>query len=521
MCQKIFYWILFIISLQACTPKEQILLPTDGTALLRTANLAPFYHGVASGDPLNDRVIIWTRVTPSFEENVPVKWAIATDATLANPVHTGTTTTDQSKDYTVKIDVTDLAPNTTYYYQFEALGKKSMVGRTKTTASEAIDKVQLAVVSCSNYEAGYFNAFANIAARDDLDAVVHLGDYIYEYAPGTYGDTTLGKMRQHLPAKEIIALSDYRTRYAQYRLDPDFQKAHQQHPFITIWDDHEFANNVYQSGAENHQDKTEGDFNERKAAAKQAYFEWLPVRNNDSKDIQRTIRFGNLVDLILLDERVAGRTMPVDSASQANFNATDRSMLGATQLAWFQNQLKNSTATWKIIGNQVIFSLLDISWLTPGSPFNLDAWDGYPHEQAQINQFLSDNNISNVIFTTGDTHCSWAFEVPADIAAYKSDASANTVAVEFGTPSITSSNFDESRTMEEVLKAEAVFPDANFNPHLKYVNLRDHGYLSLHLSPEETIAEWHYVTAINQRTTNPTKIGKRYTVKNGNYLLLE
>ena len=509
---------LFITSIQACTSTEQIPLPEDGTAMFRTATLAPFYHGVASGDPLKDRVIIWTRVTPEFEGATTVKWAISTEASLANPLHSNTITTDASKDYTVKIDVTDLAPNTTYYYQFEAFGKKSIIGRTKTTASDVIDHVKLAIVSCSNYEAGYYNAFANIAARNDLDAVVHLGDYIYEYGPGTYADTTLGKSRQHLPAKEIIALSDYRTRYAQYRLDVDFQKAHQQHPFITIWDDHEFANNVYQTGAENHQAE-EGDFAQRKAAAKQAYFEWLPVRDNTNKDIQRTIRFGNLVDLILLDERVAGRTMPVDSASQANFKAADRSMLGAAQLAWFQNQLKNSTATWKVIGNQVIFSLLDLSWRTPDSPFNLDAWDGYPHEQAQINQFLSDNNISNVIFTTGDTHCSWAFEVPADIAAYKSDASAHTVAVEFGTPSITSANFDESTSIEEVLKAEAIFTNANFNPHLKYVNLRDHGYLSLNIRPEETIAEWHYVMAINKRITTKDTIGKRYIVKSGNHTL--
>ena len=269
-----------------------------------------------------------------------------------------------------------------------------------------------------------YNALARIAERTDIDAVVHLGDYIYEYEPGIYGDSTLGPNRKHLPPKEIIELPDYRTRYAQYRMDPDFQKIHQAHPFITIWDDHEFANNVYQSGAENHQSE-EGAFADRSAAAKQAYFEWLPVRENTAQNIYRTIQFGEVADLILLDERIVGRTMPVDSATQINFKATDRSMLGAEQLAWFKGQLSESVAIWKVIGNQVIFSLMDLSWRTPTSPYNLDAWDGYPYEQAQITQFLATENVSNTIFTTGDTHCSWAFEVPGDIKAYKKDPTNN------------------------------------------------------------------------------------------------
>ena len=252
MSAKIVYGLFVILCCLSCNPPlEQ--LPKDINAVYYDAAKAPFYHGIASGDPLKDQVIIWTRVSSSSAKAIEVKWAIGTDEKMANITTSGQTTTDESKDYTVKINVTGLRPNTTYYYQFEALGKKSMIGRTKTTAVDNTDKVQLAIVSCSNYEAGYFNGFARLAERADLDAVVHLGDYIYEYGPGTYGDTTLGKNRQHLPAKEIITLSDYRTRYAQYRLDPDFQKVHQQHPFITIWDDHEFANNLYQSGAENHQ----------------------------------------------------------------------------------------------------------------------------------------------------------------------------------------------------------------------------------------------------------------------------
>ena len=518
MRAKIVYGLFVILCFLSCDSPPQKLLEEANTIYYDAAK-APFYHGVASGDPLHDQVIIWTRVSPATVKAVEVNWTVATDKNMTNTINSGQTTTDESKDYTVKIDVTELSPNTTYYYQFEALGKKSVIGRTKTTAQEKSENVRLAIVSCSNYEAGYFNGFARLAERDDLDAVVHLGDYIYEYGPGTYGDTTLGKNRQHLPAKEIITLSDYRTRYAQYRLDSDFQKVHQQHPFITIWDDHEFANNVYQTGAENHQEE-EGDFNTRKAIAKQVYFEWLPVREGATKEIYRTIRFGNLVDLIMLDERVKGRTMPVDSASHVNYAASDRSMLGAEQLAWFKNQLTSSESKWKVIGNQVIFSLMDLSWRDPKRPFNLDAWDGYPYEQAQINKFLAEEQLSNVIFTTGDTHCSWAFEVPRDIAAYRAMGTKQAVAIEFGTPSITSSNFDESVPLEEVQQAEAIFTNENFNPHLKYVNLRDHGYLLLTLDKSEATAAYYYVDKINTRTTME-KLGKQFKVAADSYQLQE
>ena len=515
MNQKLFYFLLINLGISlsffSCRTVQETVFAKETVPV--STSTASFDHGVASGDPLNDRVIIWTKVTPNTEEILTVEWLVATDKNMKTPIESGVVQTNQNVNYTVKVDVTGLNPNTTYYYQFKTLGTSSIIGRTKTTAKEGNDAVKLAIISCSNYEAGYYNALARIAERTDIDAVVHLGDYIYEYGPGIYGDTTLGPNRKHLPAKEIIELSDYRTRYAQYRMDPDFQKVHQVHPFITIWDDHEFANNVYQSGAENHQSE-EGAFADRSAAAKQAYFEWLPVRENTAQNIYRTIQFGEIVDLILLDERIVGRTMPVDSATQINFKASDRSMLGAEQLAWFKGQLSESSATWKVIGNQVIFSLMDLSWRTPTSPYNLDAWDGYPYEQSNITQFLATENITNTIFTTGDTHCSWAFEVPSDIVAYKENPTNNSVAVEFGTPSITSANFNESTPNAQVLEAEKVFIHPNFNPHLKYVNLRDHGYLLLTLTKEETTAEWYYVDQIKERTSKE-QMGKRYVVKSG------
>jgi len=266
--QKLFYFLLInsviCLSFFSCKTIQDTNL-TKETLPISTIT-ASFNHGVASGDPLNDRVIIWTRVTPDTEEALTVEWMVATDKSMATPIKSGIAQTNQDADYTVKVDVVGLNPNTTYYYQFKTLGTSSIVGRTKTTTKEGVDAVKLAIISCSNYEAGYYNALARIAERTDIDAVVHLGDYIYEYGPGIYGDSTLGPSRTHLPPKEIIDLSEYRTRYAQYRMDPDFQKIHQTHPFINIWDDHEFANNVYQSGAENHQSE-EGTFADRSAAA--------------------------------------------------------------------------------------------------------------------------------------------------------------------------------------------------------------------------------------------------------------
>ncbi|MFK7979466.1 MAG: alkaline phosphatase [Saprospiraceae bacterium] len=507
MNAKLFFSLSIFLLIIACAEQKPLIpLPDDGTTLFYDQAKKPFYHSVASGDPLATSVIIWTRVTPDNISEVPVKWAISMNLAMENPVKSGTITTNATRDYTVKIDVKGLAANTTYYYQFEALSGKSVIGRTKTTGVDDQSAVKLAVVSCSNYEAGYYNAFARIAEKDDLSAVVHLGDYIYEYQPGGYGDPSLD--RKHLPAKEIISLSDYRTRYAQYRLDKDFQKVHQMHPFITIWDDHEVANNVYKEGAQNHQPE-DGDFMTRKEAAKQAYFEWLPVRDNAAKDIYRTVRFGNTVDLIMLDERLTGRTYPVDSVSQSEFEAADRTMLGAKQLAWFKNELKTSDATWKVIGNQVIFSPCDISGLGFGSPVNLDAWDGYPYERSQISQFLSNEKIENVIITAGDTHSSWAFEVP-------SDDKKSTIAIEIGTPSITSSNSDERTPVEQVLQAEKFL--STKNPHLKYTDLRNHGYVILSLSQAETVAEWYYVDKLNAPSDKEV-LGKKYVVKNGEAVL--
>ena len=462
----------------------------DGTEVFFDSGKAPFYHGVASGDPLQDRVVIWTRVTPiSTRDTIKVAWNIGTDPEMKKVIKGNIEMTESERDFCVKVDVKGLEPGTTYYYQFQALGKKSEIGRTRTMPSGSVQEAHLAVISCTNYEAGYFTALGNLAKRQDINAVLHLGDYIYEYEPNKYGNKKLD--RKHLPKKEILRLQDYRTRYAQYRLDPDFQEVHQMHPFITIWDDHEISNNAYKDGAQNHQFR-EGVYRFRKQAAKRAYYEWMPIRDWGQYPLYRQIKCGDLADILMLDERLEGRVAPVDSMDHPDYMDEGRTMLGEEQFSWLINRLKESEAKWKVIGNQVMFSELDIEAFFPKRPRNLDAWDGYPMEKRKLTSFFQEENLRNTLFLTGDTHASWAFEVPTSRDNYASQGRASVVAAEFGTTSISSPNWDERRPVDTVLKAEGVLTKTN--PHLKYVNLRDHGYLLIHLSPEQVVGEWWYVS---------------------------
>jgi alkaline phosphatase D len=259
----------------------------------------------------------------------------------------GRTATGAARDFTVKVDAAGLKPATTYYYRFQALGERSPVGRTRTAPASGAKQIRLAVVSCSSLPHGYFNVYRRVAERPDLDAVLHLGDYIYEYANGGYGDgAALGRIPE--PNKEIIALDDYRTRYAQYRRDPDLQEAHRQHPFIVVWDDHEIANNTWRDGAANHNPQNgEGDFAPRRAAAVQSYLEWMPIREDRfSREarIYRTFHYGSLADLVMLDTRLVGRDeQPPNRDAIAILDDPKRSMLGAAQEDWLNGRLAAST----------------------------------------------------------------------------------------------------------------------------------------------------------------------------------
>ncbi len=498
----------------SCSTKEQPelpKLPLDGIATYYDSSLKPFYHGVASGDPLPNAIVIWTRVTPEDSlAEVEVEWKMAKTDDFAKIVSSGTAITTPEKDYTVKVDVTGLEPGHEYFYQFSVFGKPSIIGKTKTAPTSS-DSIKFGVVSCSNYEWGYFNAYKKLAEKE-LDAVLHLGDYIYEYGPGGYGDTTLNRI--HYPDREVITLSDYRLRYSQYRLDPNLRAAHQSHAFITIWDDHEIANNSYVDGAQNHQEN-EGDYITRRQAARKAYYEWLPVR--ESETLYRKFNYGSLADLIMLDERLAGRTAPADSLNDPSLRDSTRTMLGQEQLNWLEKQLTHSKATWKVIGNQVIYSYLN--WGYSKFNINLDSWDGYPLEQRKIANIVQDNGLQNVVFVTGDTHSSWAFEVSIDpFNTYEQETGEGAFAVEFGTTSINSANSNERFPTDSVIAHEHKIVNSDVNPHLKFTNLRDHGYLVLTLNKTKARADWYYVESVIKQTDKEV-LGKSVFVANGSHKL--
>ncbi|MBI3519933.1 MAG: alkaline phosphatase D family protein [Bacteroidetes bacterium] len=458
---------------------------------LRTSSLepclAPFYHGVASGDPMPDKVIIWTRVTPDTVSSDPVliSWQMATDTGMTNIVQGGSLVTDNTVDYTVKVDVTGLSANTWYYYEFSCNGKNSARGRTRTTPLNNADSLRFAIVSCANFEAGFFNAYKVLLNRADFDAVICLGDYIYEYETGGYSPNATAN-RQWLPANEILSLSDYRQRYSTYHLDEDLRKLHQQFPFITIWDDHETANDAWMNGAENHTPATEGPFAVRKANAKQAYFEWLPIRQQagsaDPYQIFRKLAYGNLVDFIMLDTRLHGRELQ-SGTSGATVTASNRQLLGTDQFTWLGNRLDSSTAQWKILTQQVMIAPLKVF----GQAINGDQWDGYPAERNRVLNYIVNHNISNVVAITGDIHSSWANDLPT--ATYNGSTGAGSAGVEFVGPSVTSPGISIP------LGASAIQAS---NSHIKYADLSQHGFMILDINKVRTQNDWYYVNTLDQ-----------------------
>lgn len=452
-----------------------------------------FSHSVASGDPLPFAVILWTRVSPATDGPVDVFWEVALDPEFRNRVGAGWTQTDADRDYTVKLDAMGLAAGTSYYYRFQSLGRMSPVGRTRTAPSGNVDRLRMAVVSCSNYSVGYFHAYRKIGERAELDLVVHLGDYIYEYGGSS-------SFRPHDPPREIIALNDYRQRYAQYRTDPDLQEAHRQHPFVTVWDDHESANNAWRDGAENHTEESEGSWAERRAAAERAYSEWLPIRDQDDGRTFRQLAFGDLVDLFMLDTRLWGRDQQIESlGDREGLRDPGRTILGFDQEEWLANGLRESSARWVIAGQQVIVS----PWKIVAAPesagggviANTDGWDGYYASRERLVQALGDAGNPNFIVLTGDVHSSWAFDIatdPSDPAAYDPVTGAGSVGVEFVTTSVTS-NFP-GEGAEQLFLAE--------NPHLHWAETASRGYLIVDLTPDRAEAAWYHVSSVQEPEAN-------------------
>jgi alkaline phosphatase D len=463
--------------------------------------LKPFYHGVASGDPMADKVIIWTRVTPDtalIGQPIVVIWRMATDTGMTNIVQSGTAVTDSSADFTVKVDVTSLQANKFYYYEFQTGTFLSPRGRTRTNPSAAADSLRFALVSCANFESGWFNVYAALLARQDFDAVLSLGDYIYEYETGGY-DPNAAVNRQWSPANEIVSVNDYRMRYSSYKLDLDLQRLHQQFPFICVYDDHEFTNDAWMNGAQNHQ-PAEGLWSVRKSMAQKAMFEWLPIRVTNMANpfqIYREIKYGNLVDLLMLDTRVEGRDLQAGT-SGATVTSPTRQLLGATQASWLTSKLSASTAQWKVLGQQVMMAPLKIG----GFAVNGDQWDGYPAQRNAIYNHVLTNNISNMIVITGDIHTSWANDLPT--ASYNGSTGAGSAGVEFVTPSVTSPGITLPGGVAVIQLA---------NSHIKYVDLSKHGYVIMDINQTRTQADWFYVPTLNSQS-NAYNYGKSYAVNN-------
>lgn len=443
--------------------------------------LAPFYHGVASGDPTQNAAIIWTRITLTTpSKTIPIRWEISLNPNFKTIEQTGEQSTTINDDYTLKIDVENLKPGTEYFYRFQHKEATSITGKLQTLPLVS-DKMKIAFASCSNYEWGHFNAYGAMANDEDIDLIVHLGDYIYEYGTGTYGDTSLG--RTNVPLQELISLQDYRTRYALYRLDKNLIRAHQNKPFITTWDDHEIANNSYMDGAENHQDSTEGEWSSRKNVGIQAYYEWMPVRAPKEK-LYRSFSIGNLINLVILDTRISGRTAQIYDHENVEYQDQSRSILGQPQYNWLTSVLKENHK-WKIIGNQVPLGPMLVPTEEGHHPY-MDGWDGYPSERNKLLNFIADNKIDNLIFMTGDYHSSFALETPLGT---------KTIASEFIVPSINSSNYDEHTDSATVLRAQDGY--LQLNPHIRHCNLTDHGYVNLTIKKEHVYAEFIYLESVD------------------------
>lgn len=519
-----------------------------------------FAHGVASGDPLEDRVILWTRVSPSMSpSNIDVRWQVATGPDFREVVADGIFSTTPQRDYTVKVDAIGLSPGHTYWYRFEAEGVQSPIGRTKTLPGGPLARVRFAVASCAHFEVGFFNVYRLIARRrtptDDLDAVIHLGDYFYEYGATEYGNGVTG--REVRPTTETITLQDYRIRHALYKTDLDLQEMHASHPVIAVWDDHESANDAWKDGAQNHDPRTEGSWSDRKRAAVQAYYEWMPVRDPTMGGrLFRRFVYGELVTLHMLDTRLEARDRQFDLGELITnprrlvdaLLDEDRTMLGQAQEQWLTEGLVLSPTTWQLLGNQVMMGQLyapvipDIPDLSdaaraqiavirllaeladsaiarflpgPGLPVNVDAWDGYIPARSRLLETLA--RVNNVVVLTGDFHNGWALDLARDAdlkngGSYDPTSGAGALAVEFVTPSVTSPGF------------EGTLPDATLglvrnllldkNRHIKWANLKDRGFMLVTLTSDQV--EVRYILSPNIRVSSPAQtLGPRFLVRAG------
>jgi alkaline phosphatase D len=525
--------------------------PAAAQGAARYAGAVSFQHGVASGDPLADRIILWTRITPADPNagDIAYSWTLTPVDRRAGGAKSGQGVTGPGRDWTVKVDAAGLDAGRAYTFAFTANGVASPTGRTATLPTGATKDAVLAVASCSLYPNGYFNAYEAIARLPRVDAVLHLGDYIYEYGGAdSYGMTSaVAAERPHDPNHEILSLADYRRRHAQYKSDPQLQAAHARAPWIVVWDDHETANDSFTGGAQNHQPETEGDWNARKARAIKAYYEWMPIREpaNGGAAINRALQFGDLLSLFMLETRLTARDQQLSydrdlaapggpaelAAFKTKLNDPARKMMGAEQEAWLAAGLKDSVKAgrvWQVLGNEVVMARLPVPSLKAqlgeaklaevmaaesegsrkrlgrmeqlaqlGMPYGLDMWDGYPADRERVYDAIKAAGARAIVLA-GDSHAFWANELYDDAG--------NRVAAEFGTTGITSPGANDAI---KGFSVGEVFAAAN--KEVVFSDQAAKGFLLLTLTRQEAKAELIAVSTIVSKTFEARAI-KTFTV---------
>ncbi|PZU46857.1 MAG: alkaline phosphatase [Sphingomonas sp.] len=491
--------------------------------------LGGFTHGVASGEPSQTSMLFWTRYEGSGGQAVPLELEISTDPRMARAKVMGHALAEPGRDWTARTTVQGLAPGRTYYYRFNGPSKaaKSVIGRTKTLPEGSPAQFRMGVFSCSNLPFGWFNGYAHAVAADDIDLFVHLGDYIYEYPRGTYptaAETVAGRTIE--PAGETIRREDYWARYRGYRTDPDLQAMHAHLPAVTMWDDHEIANDAWKGGAENHQ-PNEGDWAARVAAAKAAYRDWMPVSDENWAKYD----IGRLATLYRLETRVSGRDKPLDLGAaiakgpdtmsalkklrDEQWVAGNRQLLGAEQEQWLFREM-DATARrgvrWQVLGQQVVMGKI---MMPPGAaalagpnpngqvaaflgaaelaaklglPMNMDSWDGYPAARARVLGMAQKAGIDLVVLA-GDSHNAWASDLIND---------GRPAGVEFAGQSVSSPGFEHY--LRSTPPAQVAGALVAANPTLRWADTSQRGYMQVTLTPAEAVCEWRFTQPVTARS---------------------
>ena len=509
-----------------------IKLGTAGLAALTLPGAARamaaqgFTHGVASGEPGANSILLWTRYAAPSDTRLTVE--LSATSNFATIAAGGSVTAEGERDHTAKISVDGLAPGRWYFYRFIAPdGTTSPTGRTRTLPQGPTSGFTLALFSCANMPFGWFNAYGHAAARGDIDLVAHVGDYFYEYRAGDYPtakEVVPGRLVQ--PPQELIALADYRLRYAAYRADPDLQRLHQLFPMIAQWDDHEFANDTWKGGAENH-NAGEGSWADRQAAAERAHSEWMPVAETRWRDYQ----VGDLATIFLPETRITGRDRQFEvdeivagggdaAAKLRQFAETAyrdpaRQMLGAEQEKWLTNAIAKSARSgtrWQVCAQQVLMGSVftppeAVNWFGPdmsaavrrrveagqlvakaGLPLNFDSWDGYPAARSRL-LAAAQAADADFISLAGDTHNAWAFDLAEG---------GRPAGIEIGGHSVTSPGYEHYTP--GIADAQRVGGLLGSSPELKWANTEDRGYVTVQLTRDAVTANWHSVETIRSHT---------------------